>query len=89
MSTAPEINQRDLRLRSKEIMDAVEGGQTFAVTRDGTPIAELVPLRRRRQFVGRSQVAHTWRSAPAVDLARFRADQESAYDDAESDPYSR
>jgi hypothetical protein len=29
MSAQPEITQRDLRIRSKEIMDAVENGQAF------------------------------------------------------------
>lgn len=55
MSGHPEISQRDLRLRSKEIMDSVEGGQSFTVTRDGHQIAELIPLRRRRTFVPREE----------------------------------
>ena len=42
MSSQPEITQRDLRMRSKEIMDAVERGQAFTVTRDGHRIGELV-----------------------------------------------
>ena len=41
----PEITQRDLRSRSKEIMDAVQRGQSFTVTRDGHRIGELIPLR--------------------------------------------
>jgi antitoxin (DNA-binding transcriptional repressor) of toxin-antitoxin stability system len=51
----PAINQRDLRLRSKEIMDSVEAGQPFVVTRDGHDIAHLVPLRRPRAFVRREE----------------------------------
>ena len=31
----PEITQRDLRSRSREIMDAVEHGHSFTVTRAG------------------------------------------------------
>ena len=50
MSAQPEITQRDLRIRSKEIMDAVENGQAFTVTRDGHRIGELIPLRQRRPF---------------------------------------
>jgi prevent-host-death family protein len=53
MSAQPEITQRDLRNRSREIMDAVENGQAFTVTRYGHPIGELVPLRRRRRFAQR------------------------------------
>ncbi|QCB92267.1 prevent-host-death protein [Cellulomonas shaoxiangyii] len=88
MSTHPEISQRDLRLRSKEIMDAVEGGQTFTVTRDGHQIGELVPLRRRRRFVPRAEFVAMSRTAPAVDLQRFRADQDALLTD-EIDPYAR
>ena len=39
----PQITQRDLRSRSREIMDAVEHGQSFIVTRDGHRIGELIP----------------------------------------------
>ena len=56
-SGLPEITQRDLRTRSREIMDAVQGGQVFVVTRDGHRIGELVPLRRRRRFVPRAEFA--------------------------------
>ncbi|MFD4421408.1 type II toxin-antitoxin system Phd/YefM family antitoxin [Agromyces sp. NPDC058484] len=84
-----EISQRDLRMRSREIMDAVERGESFTVTRDGHEIGELVPLRRRRRFVSRSEFAAMSRTAPAVDLETFRADQDAAIDTAFDDPYAR
>jgi len=40
-------------------MDAVEHGQAFTVTRDGHQIGELIPLRRRRRFVSRTEFATT------------------------------
>lgn len=43
MSGSEAISQRDLRFRSREIMDAVERGESFTVTRDGRGIAELIP----------------------------------------------
>ena len=89
MSVQPEVSQRDLRMRSKEIMDAVERGQSFTVTRDGHEIGELVPLRRRRRFVSRAYFTETSRTAPTVDLAAFRADQEAGYDQSLVDPYAR
>jgi prevent-host-death family protein len=79
MST-PEITQRDLRSRSREIMDAVEHGQSFTVTRDGHQIGELVPIRRRRRFVSRQEFAAMSRNAPAADPEAFRADQDAAAD---------
>lgn len=89
MSALPQISQRDLRLRSKEIMDAVERGQSFAVTRDGREIGELVPLRRRRRFVPREDFAAASRNAPTFDVAGFRADQDAVVEQAMDDPYAR
>ena len=88
MSAQPEITQRDLRIRSKEIMDAVENGQAFTVTRDGHRIGELIPLRRRRRFVPRQEFAAMSRTAASVDAATFRADQEAAADQDLADPYA-
>lgn len=85
----PEITQRDLRTRSREIMDAVEHGQSFTVTRDGHRIGELIPLRRRRRFVPRQEFAAMSRNAPAVDLETFRADQEAALDYETGSAYER
>lgn len=89
MTAQPEITQRDLRNRSKEIMDAVESGQAFTVTRDGHQIGELIPLRRRRRYVPRREFAAMSRSAPGVDIEAFRADQEAAFDHDMSSPYDR
>ena len=85
----PEITQRDLRTRSREIMDAVEHGQSFTVTRDGHRIGELIPLRRRRRFVPRQEFAAMSRNAPAVDLEAFRADQDLALDHEAGNAYER
>lgn len=83
----PEITQRDLRSRSREIMNAVEHGQSFTVTRDGHQIGELVPLRRQRRFVSRQEFAATSRNAPSGSLDAFRADQDAAADHDDRDPY--
>ncbi len=74
----PEITQRDLRSKWREIMDAVEHGQSFTVTRDGHHIGELIPIRRRRKFVSRQEFAAMSRSAPGTSLEAFRADQDAA-----------
>jgi antitoxin (DNA-binding transcriptional repressor) of toxin-antitoxin stability system len=78
MTSQPEITQRDLRLRSQEIMDAVESGQAFTVTRYGRSIGELVPLRQRRRFVPRGEFASMSRNAPVIDPGAFRSNQEAA-----------
>ena len=89
MSAQPDITQRDLRTRSKEIMDAVERGQAFTVTRDGHRIGELIPLRQRRRFVPRAEFLEMSRGAAAIDLEAFRADQEVAFDHETSSAYDR
>lgn len=89
MTANPEITQRDLRTRSREIMDAVEHGQSFTVTRDGHRIGELIPLRQRRRFVSRQDFAAMSRNAPDIDLEAFRADQDAAFDHEASNPYER
>ncbi|HEX3790001.1 MAG TPA: type II toxin-antitoxin system prevent-host-death family antitoxin [Pseudonocardiaceae bacterium] len=89
MPLQPEITQRDLRNRSKEIMDAVQHGQAFTVTRDGHRIAELIPLRRRRRFVARQEFAAMSRNAPGIDIEMFRADQDAVADHEAAGPYDR
>jgi prevent-host-death family protein len=89
MTAQPEITQRDLRNKSKEIMDAMERGQAFTVTRDGHPIGELIPLRRRRRFVPRQEFATMSRTAPAIDIDTFRADQDAAAEHKSDSPYDR
>ncbi|MEU5460352.1 type II toxin-antitoxin system Phd/YefM family antitoxin [Streptomyces althioticus] len=89
MSAQPAITQRDLRNRSREIMDAIQSGQSFTVTRDGHPIGQLVPLRRRRRFVSRREFAAMSKAAPDIGIATFRVDQDATADTYLDDPYAR
>ena len=70
-------------------MDAVERGDSFAVTRDGHRIGELVPLRRRRRFLSRADFARGSKCAPRIDIAAFRTDQDAAFGQDVTDPYAR
>lgn len=79
MSAQPEITQSDLRNRPGKIMDAVQRGQSFIVTRDGHQIGELIPL-RRRGFVPREEFAAMSRTSPDISLDAFRADQDRTAD---------
>lgn len=64
------ISQRALRNDSGEIMRALDRGEEFVVTRNGVPVGELRPVRRR--FVRREQFVAAFANAPAIDAARFR-----------------
>lgn len=81
---AREITQRELRNDSGAIMRALDGGETFVVTRNGVPVGELTPVRRRR-FAAAEAVVALFAGAPAVDGERFRADVDAALDQA-ADP---
>jgi prevent-host-death family protein len=74
-----EISQRELRNDSGAILRAVEGGETFVVTRNGTPIAELHPL-RRKAFVPSAELVTMFRDDPRVDRERFFGDLDGYVD---------
>jgi prevent-host-death family protein len=74
------ITQRQLRNDSGEIMRALDRGESFVVTRNGTPVGELVPL-RPRQFVSADAAAAAFSGAPQIDPARFRDDVDAVLDE--------
>jgi len=76
---AREITQRQLRKENREIMDALEAGESFVITRNGVPVAKMTPL-RRRFFVPKEVVLAVFRNAPDIDLARMRADLDAVAD---------
>jgi prevent-host-death family protein len=71
MST--ELTQRELRNDSGEIMRRLDDGESFVVTRNGVPVGELTPIRRRR-FVNSEAVVAAFHGAPRIDHEQFRAD---------------
>lgn len=72
-------SQRELRNDSGAILRAVESGEDFVVTRNGTALAELRPLRRRR-LVGRDVILAAARQLAPIDAAAFRADVDEVLD---------
>jgi prevent-host-death family protein len=45
------IPARDLRNHTAEILRRVEAGEEFEVHRNEQPIAKIIPLRQRRQWI--------------------------------------
>jgi antitoxin (DNA-binding transcriptional repressor) of toxin-antitoxin stability system len=66
---ARTITQRELRNDSGKIMRALDAGETFIMTRNRVPVAELRPIERRR-FVLTATLLET-----AAVLARVKADR--------------
>jgi prevent-host-death family protein len=81
------ITQREFRNNSAAVMDAVEAGEIYHVTRNGVAVAELRPLSRRRrlsaeELVGRHQ------KLPRVDHTRMRDEADELLgDDRVDDDY--
>jgi prevent-host-death family protein len=74
-----EISQRELRNDSGAVLRAVESGEHFIVTRNGTALAELRPLRRRR-FVSKAELLAGIRHMTPLDADAFRADIDAIVD---------
>ncbi len=72
---AKTIAQRELRNDNAKVIDEVVGGESFIVTRDGIPVAELLPLRaQRRTVVPKSNIANFIDKRRGMDSKLLRAD---------------
>jgi prevent-host-death family protein len=69
------IAQRELRNDNAKVIDEVVAGESFVVTRNGVPVAELLPLRAlRRTVVPKSSIAIFINTGSGIDAKLFRAD---------------
>jgi prevent-host-death family protein len=73
------ITQRELRNDSGNVMRALDGGESFLVTRNGVPVGELTPVRPRR-FVSAESAVAAFAGAPSIDAARFREEVDARLD---------
>ena len=75
------IAQRELRNRNAEIINAVSRGDSFIVTRNGEPVAELRPLvHGRNRVVPKSEIIAAFANGPRIDARRLRADLDRLID---------
>jgi prevent-host-death family protein len=72
------ITQRELRNSSAAVMDGVEAGETYVVTRNGVEIAELRPVARRRRLTAEELVAKH-RRLPRVVHDELRREADAAF----------
>ena len=78
-SMAETISQRELRNDNAEIMRRVEAGESFVVTRNGRPVADLVPheVPPKRRKTGRD-MQEDFRRLPPIDLEQWYRDRADA-----------
>ncbi len=74
-----KISQRELRNNSGEIMRAVEAGVSFLVTRNGVPVGELAPIKKRR-FVPTEELIEHFKGLEPIDFKRLREDNDAWFD---------
>ena len=75
------IAQRELRNENAKVIDEVVAGESFVVTRNGVPVAELRPLfAPRRTVVPKSAIADFAETGSHIDAKRFRADFDNFVD---------
>lgn len=73
------IPQRQLRNDNAEIMRRVEAGESFVITRNGRPIADLVPhsVSPKKRRTGR-EMQEEFRQLPPIDVDQWYRDRAAA-----------
>ena len=75
------IPQRELRNENAKLMEAVSKGETFVVTRNGEPVAELRPVQSvRKTFISRDDLTRISGAGVRIDPEQFRRDLDDSID---------
>ena len=72
------VTIRELRNKGGAVIDRVQAGERLIVSRDGHPVAELRPLRRKP--LDAATLLERWRHLPQVDPEALRRDIDSVID---------
>jgi prevent-host-death family protein len=67
-----DVSVRDLRNHGGEVIARVAAGELVTVTRGGTPVAELRPVRRPAPTA--EALLERWRRLPVLDAQSMRRD---------------
>jgi prevent-host-death family protein len=73
-----EATVRELRNQGGHVLDRVLAGERVTITRNGKPVARLVPFGRERLAAG--SLVERFRKLPALDPALLRADIDAVID---------
>jgi antitoxin (DNA-binding transcriptional repressor) of toxin-antitoxin stability system len=73
------ISQAELRNGSAGVMDALEAGDDFIITRNGVPVGELHPVRRPRELTA-EQLVRVFAGLPAGSTSgQMRAEADELF----------
>jgi prevent-host-death family protein len=85
------ITQREFRNNSAAVMNSVEAGETFHITRNGVEVAEVRPLARRRRLTA-EELVDRHKRLPRVDSAQLRQEADELFGPdrlGDDDPWER
>ena len=77
------INQSELRNNNAAVMRRVVAGESFTVTVNGVPVADLVPHQwsHRRVAIPAEQLDQLMAALPTVDVAAWYEDRDALNDE--------
>jgi prevent-host-death family protein len=73
----PRVTIRELRNQGGDVVDRALRGEQITITRSGTPVAELLPL---RPPLSAEALLSRWNRLPGVDPVALRADVDRLLD---------
>jgi prevent-host-death family protein len=73
-----EVSIRDLRNHGGDVLDRAARGEDITITRDGTPVARLLPVAPGP--LSAEALLARWRVLPAIDADLLRQDIDEALD---------
>ncbi|MDR1077523.1 MAG: hypothetical protein LBL55_02440 [Propionibacteriaceae bacterium] len=80
-SFGAQISQRVLRNQSAEVMDRLEAGEEFVITRGGRPVGRLAPITGPRTAAPTRDLFTAFAHIPPVGAAELRAEMDEFFDD--------
>lgn len=86
------ITVRQLRNDSGRVLKEVGDGESFTITSNGHPVAELSPhrpARGPRRLVPLGELLGAWSDLPEVDAGQWVADAREGIVDEVGDPWER
>lgn len=73
-----DVTIRELRNKGGQVIERVISGEVLTVTRDGVPVAQLVPL--PRQPLSAAELVRRRRDLPPMDLEALRRELDEIID---------
>ena len=75
------ISQREFANNAKGVLDGVERGETYRITRNGAEVAEVRPVSNRRRFVPVAELLAAVNNMTPVDHRAMREEADAFFGD--------